>query len=104
MLYLIRRFVKGGKCTEEDVTGKIIIITGSSAGIGKAQAFNLLENGATVIFACRDEKKTRLVLEETKKLENKSKASTSCFDRAVYINVNLNSFKSVNNFVFCFNI
>ena len=39
---------------EEDVTGKIVIITGANGGLGKATAFQLARRGAVIIMACRD--------------------------------------------------
>jgi retinol dehydrogenase-12 len=37
---------------------QIIIVTGSSDGIGKETALQLLKDGAIVILACRHENKT----------------------------------------------
>jgi retinol dehydrogenase-13 len=73
--------------------GKIIIVTGASAGIGKETAFQLLEDGADVIYACRDYKKTMRVLDEIEKKDKK------LVKRAHFIELNLSSFKSVENFV-----
>lgn len=47
-----------------NLEGKIVIITGASAGIGKETAKKLASHKATVIFACRDEKKTQQVITE----------------------------------------
>eukprot|EP01084_Bolivina_argentea_P245826 411493_1 len=41
--------------------GKIVIVTGSSAGIGIPTTKVLVENGATVIMACRNIKKANNV-------------------------------------------
>ncbi len=34
--------------------GKVIIVTGSNAGIGKATALSLARLGATVVMVCRN--------------------------------------------------
>ena len=78
------------KCSK-DMSSKIIIITGSSAGIGKETARDLLAKGATVIFACRDKSKTLSIIKNiTNELNEKN---------AYFIELNLNNFKSVNLFV-----
>ena len=95
ILYLLRKFFKGGRTKRTSIEGKTIIITGSSDGIGKETAFNLLEDGATVIFACRDKEKTMKVIEETKNLKN----GKECFKRSFFIQLDLASFKSVDSFI-----
>ena len=47
------RAVRGIKFTPDDLTGKVYIVTGSSAGIGLETARELVRMGATVILACR---------------------------------------------------
>ena len=49
-----------------DSTGNIIIITGSSAGIGKETARKLAHHGGTIIFACRDKEKTLPIINDIK--------------------------------------
>ena len=49
-----------------DLTGKVIIITGSSAGVGKETARKLAHHGATIIFACRDKAKTLPIINDIK--------------------------------------
>ena len=43
---------------------RVVLITGANTGIGKETARQLLEVGATVIFACRSEKRGRAAMEE----------------------------------------
>ncbi len=47
-----------------DLSGKVALITGGSQGLGKAMARGLLEQGAKVILASRDEAKLRKSLDE----------------------------------------
>jgi D-arabinose 1-dehydrogenase-like Zn-dependent alcohol dehydrogenase len=47
--------------------GKTIFITGSSDGIGRLSALHLAKMGADIIFACRNETKTRKVMKEISK-------------------------------------
>ncbi|KAG1457017.1 hypothetical protein G6F46_007152 [Rhizopus delemar] len=49
-----------------DLTGKIAIITGSNSGIGKVCALEMARKGCSVILACRDDKKAKVVVEEIK--------------------------------------
>ena len=82
--------VFSGKCKiAHDMTGKLIIITGSSSGLGKFTALELVRKGAKVIFACRNESKTKNVFKEIS--DNKKHL-------AIYENLDLSSFQSVINF------
>ena len=93
VILVIRYYVKGKLAKRVNMKGKIIIITGSSDGIGKSSAFQLLEDEATVIFACRNKTKTMRVIEETKTL------GKECYERSHFIELDLSSFKSVDNFI-----
>ena len=79
-----------GKCKiAHDMSGKLIIITGSSSGLGKFSALELVNKGAKVIFACRNETKTKNIFKE---IPDDKK------NLAIYENLDLSSFKSVINF------
>lgn len=39
---------------EEDITGKIVIVTGANSGIGRETAYQLAKRGARVVMACRN--------------------------------------------------
>lgn len=95
ILFLCKKFFNGTfSKLRKSMDGKVIIITGASAGLGKVAAFQLLEDGATVIFACRNKAKTLKVIEEFKnKTRQKENAS-----RAHFIQINLTSFEDVFKF------
>jgi retinol dehydrogenase-12 len=48
---------------DRDLSGRFIVITGASTGIGRASAEALAARGATLVLACRNEEKTRPVLD-----------------------------------------
>ncbi|THU95928.1 NAD(P)-binding protein [Dendrothele bispora CBS 962.96] len=66
-----------------DMTGKVVIVTGGSTGIGKETA--LLEKNATVYLAARDERRSLAVLEEYALLPG----------RGIFIDLNLACLYSV---------
>lgn len=98
ILYILRKILFEGTFTNlrKPMKGKIVIITGASAGVGKATALELLEDGAEVIFACRDKEKTTKVFRE---IEEKYTDAKQMLTRAHFIPLDLCSFKSVLNFV-----
>lgn len=99
LLWAIRKLFLVGTFTplKKSLKGKLVIVTGASAGIGKATAHQLLKDGADVIYACRNEEKTRKVFQEIEK-EDKELVK-----RAHFIKLNLNKFTSVKKFVEEFN-
>jgi NAD(P)-dependent dehydrogenase (short-subunit alcohol dehydrogenase family) len=60
----------------QDLAGKTVMITGATAGIGKATAEALCARGARVHLACRSEEKTRPLLEA---LQHKHGARAAAF-------------------------
>lgn len=91
IVYLLRKYFNGPKTPlRKDMTGKTIIVTGSNAGIGKTTALDLLENGARVIFACRDQAKTNLVINKIKDQKMRENAS--------FMKLDLGSFNSIITF------
>ena len=91
LLYYLKQFIKGGVCkNKHDMTNKLIIITGSSSGLGKESAIDLLNHNAKIIFACRSEERTMKVINALP--ENLRK-------NAIFMKLDVSSFKSIINFV-----
>ena len=47
-----------------ELSGKVAIITGSSAGVGKISAKVLAQHKCTIVFACRNKSKTEPIIKE----------------------------------------
>ena len=77
------------RAIKKDLTGKLIIVTGSSDGIGLETAKELLNSNAKVIFACRNKNKTESIINNFPERIKKN---------AIFIPLNLDSFKSIKNF------
>lgn len=75
----------------KDLREQIIVITGSSAGIGKETARILAYMGATIIFACRDKNKTVTVLQEIQKETKNSNLE--------FMRLDLGDLQSIKEFV-----
>lgn len=87
----LRSYFKGPSTPyRKRMDGKVIIITGSSEGIGCRTAEQLLEDGAIVVYACRDEIKTMKIIKSLPEAYR---------DRAHFIKLDLSSFSSVKQFV-----
>lgn len=69
--------------------GKVAIVTGSSAGIGRAVALALAREGAEVVVTGRDEKRTNAVADEVRRMGT----------RALPVLMNMSKEKDVNNMV-----
>lgn len=57
------------------MTGRTIIVTGASGGIGYEVARYLCEGGNDTILACRDENKAKTAIDKIKKLNPNALAS-----------------------------
>lgn len=57
-----RKWVQGGQFKKNTrIDGKIVIITGANAGIGRETALELANRGGNIYLACRDLKKAEPV-------------------------------------------
>ena len=71
-LFFLRKFFWGGQCkVKHSMDGKVVIVTGASAGIGKESALDLAKHGAQVILACRNEAKTKQAMKSLNEEEQK---------------------------------
>ena len=57
LLFIKKYFNNSTNKERRDLTGQVIIITGSNTGIGFEAAKELAKSGAKIILACRDEKR-----------------------------------------------
>lgn len=89
---LLKRYFSGARYKGHvDMTGKIVIITGASSGIGKETAIALAKMNATVIMACKPTPKSYRALEEVKsKSEN---------DKVELMEIDLSSYALIRKFV-----
>ena len=70
--YFIKKWANGPlNPIKKDLTGKLIIVTGSSDGIGLETAKDLLNSNAKVIFACRNKTKTQEIINNFQKIKKK---------------------------------
>ncbi|HXF41883.1 MAG TPA: SDR family oxidoreductase [Blastocatellia bacterium] len=73
-----------------NMTGKVCVVTGANAGIGKETAIGLAKLGATVVMVCRDAGRTEKALSEIKR--------KSASDRVELMICDLASQKSIRRF------
>ena len=53
-----------------DFSGKTVLVTGGTSGIGRACAMRFVKEGANVIIASRNREKGQVVIEEMNSVEN----------------------------------
>jgi NADP-dependent 3-hydroxy acid dehydrogenase YdfG len=73
------------KLAPSSVDGRVIIVTGASAGIGRATAERLARAGATIVACARDEKRLREMAAKTSGIEPRRCDVTSAADRAALV-------------------
>lgn len=94
LLFLIKILNKlsTGKCYSDTVmSGKVVVVTGASGGIGFETALELARRGAKVIVACRNHEKGQTAVRRIIKRTNNN--------RIHYIHLDLTSLQSIRNFV-----
>mmetsp|Transcript_18051 Transcript_18051/g.55334 ORF Transcript_18051/g.55334 Transcript_18051/m.55334 type:complete len:388 (-) Transcript_18051:304-1467(-) len=88
-----RLYVRGPVPARVDLTGKVAVVTGANTGIGRETALQLMEMGATVVFACRSEARARAAVAHC------LKATGAPATRAVFLPLDLSSAASIETFV-----
>jgi NAD(P)-dependent dehydrogenase (short-subunit alcohol dehydrogenase family) len=77
------------------LTGKVMLITGASTGLGLESAKRLAAGGATIVLTTRTEEKGQKALEQVKSyLSEKQIQNTSVY----FLTLNLDDFESVKSF------
>ncbi|KAL0488402.1 retinol dehydrogenase [Acrasis kona] len=84
IILFLRKWKQGGKVSSEllsrNLSGKTVIVTGSNTGIGFETAQQLAKQKATVIVACRDERKGRDAVSRIKQSTGSNQVSFSKLD------------------------
>jgi retinol dehydrogenase 12 len=92
ILWVLWYLIQGPMCTiKKDMTGQIVIVTGSNSGLGKETVKYLAPLGGTIIMACRDFNRTLPVIQEITKASGNQKI--------VFMKLDLGSLESVESFV-----
>jgi len=88
---LIRRLVAGRMCqSQASLTGKTVLVTGASSGIGKSTALELAKRDARVIMACRDMYKAKKAMEDIRRQTR--------YGQLIVLKLDLASLQSVRDF------
>ena len=91
-LALGKKYWDGGVCRlNRNLSGKIIIVTGSTAGIGEETARGLAAHNATVILAARSQERADIIIEDVKKSNKNAKIE--------FVKLDLSDLKSIKQFV-----
>lgn len=99
------KFVRGPEPKSVNMSGKVVIVTGSNGGVGYETAKSLVNMGAHVIMACRSEEKAREAMSNiTYALEAQAAAirgntTTAVRGKMTFMKLDLSSLESVRAFV-----
>ncbi|CAM9480588.1 unnamed protein product [Ascophyllum nodosum] len=99
------KFVRGPEPKSVDMTGKVVIITGSNTGVGYETAKSLVQMGAHVIMACRSEEKAKGAIDRiTEELEAvagaiRNNTAPAVRGKMTFMKLDLSSLESVRAFV-----
>ncbi len=69
------------------MTGKVVVVTGATSGIGKETAVELAGRGATVVLAARNQEKGRVTLDEVRARSGSDAVTVSALDLADLLSV-----------------
>jgi len=93
--YLCRKVAGNTIYEVPNLTGKVVIVTGSNTGIGKETVIALAKKNATVILACRDQSKGEVALKEV----NEAIGAPSGSTQVQLMKLDLSDSKSIRQFV-----
>lgn len=65
--HVVRLFQGNAPRTEENVDGKVVIVTGANSGLGKYTAEEMAKRGAVVVMGCRNMTTGKRAQDEIKK-------------------------------------
>jgi len=86
-----RYYFNGPMCRDRaNLQDRVVVITGGNAGIGKPTVVALVDMGAHVVMACRDEKRATEAVKEIRALSGQYKVE--------YMNLDLADLNSVRRF------
>jgi retinol dehydrogenase 12 len=90
VVFALKAYFAGGVCkANRDLTGKIVLITGGSAGLGEQTLRVLATKGCTLIFGARDRQKSEAIVKE---LQERHKC------HLIYYPLDLADLKSIEDF------
>lgn len=78
LLFTAKQYFRGASCkAKRDLSGKVVVVTGGNAGIGKETILELSFYDCTIIFGARDVKKSHQAIQYI--LRKNPKADTTFY-------------------------